>query len=178
MAPRLGEIKQKKCIYLFIAEPQDQMISFVLFPPSLADEVWILIYQNWSIVTTFSRTGLLFALPFTVLFPSKTKAPLHPISASISFPESALPLSSGWQPFGKWNSKFALNSFLKSTGLLKLFDTSMEVAHFLSSGYAWGSCTHSGAHNPERATSMYSCHSVFTNQFIFRTVLVRNFNIF
>ena len=29
-----------------------------------------------------------------------------------------------------------------------------------------------GAHNPERATSMRSCHGVFTDQFIFRTTLV------
>ena len=29
----------------------------------------------------------------------------------------------------------------------------------------------SGAHNPERATSMRSCHGVSTDQFIFRTVL-------
>ena len=30
-----------------------------------------------------------------------------------------------------------------------------------------------GAHNPERATSMRSCHGVFTDQFSFRTVLER-----
>ena len=35
-----------------------------------------------------------------------------------------------------------------------------------------------GAHNPERATSMRSCHGVFTDQFIFRTTLVWIFNIF
>ena len=35
-----------------------------------------------------------------------------------------------------------------------------------------------GAHNPERATSMRSCHGVFTDQFIFRTVLARILNIF
>ena len=33
----------------------------------------------------------------------------------------------------------------------------------------------SGAHNPERATSMRSCHGVFTDQFIFRTVFSANF---
>ena len=33
-------------------------------------------------------------------------------------------------------------------------------------------------HNPERATSMRSCHGVFTDQFIFRTVLARILNIF
>ena len=32
----------------------------------------------------------------------------------------------------------------------------------------------SGAHNPERATSMRSCHGVFTDQFIFRTVFSAN----
>ena len=31
--------------------------------------------------------------------------------------------------------------------------------------------TVSGAHNPEQATSMCSCHGVFTDQFIFRMVL-------
>ena len=31
----------------------------------------------------------------------------------------------------------------------------------------------SRAHNLERATSMYSCHGVFTDQFIFRAVLAR-----
>ena len=30
-----------------------------------------------------------------------------------------------------------------------------------------------GAHHPERATSMGSCHVVFTDQFIFRTVLAQ-----
>ena len=35
-----------------------------------------------------------------------------------------------------------------------------------------------GAHNPERATSMRSCHGVFTDQFIFRTVLTQMLNIF
>ena len=112
-------------------------------------------------MTTFSGTGLLFDLPFTVLFPAKTKAPLHPISASISFPESALPVSSGWQLCGKWNSKFALKSFLKSTDLLKLFDTVWK-SRTCSSGYAWGSCTYPGAHYPQRATSMRSCIGVFT----------------
>lgn len=29
-----------------------------------------------------------------------------------------------------------------------------------------------GAHNPERATSKSSCQGAFTNQFIFRTILV------
>ena len=33
------------------------------------------------------------------------------------------------------------------------------------------------AHFPERATSMRSCHGVFTDQFIFRTVLTRILNI-
>ena len=32
-----------------------------------------------------------------------------------------------------------------------------------------------GAHNPERATSMRSCLGVFTDQFIFRTVFSANF---
>ena len=32
--------------------------------------------------------------------------------------------------------------------------------------------------NPERATSMRSCHGVFTDPFIFRTVLMRILNIF
>ena len=32
-----------------------------------------------------------------------------------------------------------------------------------------------GAHNPERATSMRSCQGVFTDQFIFSTVLAPNF---
>ena len=36
----------------------------------------------------------------------------------------------------------------------------------------------SGAHNLERATSKRSCHGVFTDQFIFRTVLARVLNIF
>ena len=31
--------------------------------------------------------------------------------------------------------------------------------------------------NPERATSMYLCHGVLSNQFIFRTVLARTYNI-
>ena len=31
-----------------------------------------------------------------------------------------------------------------------------------------------GAHNPERATSMRSCHGVFTDQFLFGTVLALN----
>ena len=35
-----------------------------------------------------------------------------------------------------------------------------------------------GAHNPERATSMRSSHGVFTDQYIFRTVLARVLNIF
>ena len=35
-----------------------------------------------------------------------------------------------------------------------------------------------GAHDPERATSMRSCRGVFTDQFIFRTVLARILNIF
>ena len=35
-----------------------------------------------------------------------------------------------------------------------------------------------GSHKLERATSMYSCHGVFTDQFIFRTVLARSENIF
>ena len=32
-----------------------------------------------------------------------------------------------------------------------------------------------GAHNPERATSTRSCHGVFTDQFLFGTVLALNF---
>ena len=36
----------------------------------------------------------------------------------------------------------------------------------------------SGAHNPEWATSMRLCHDVFTDQFIFRTVLARILNVF
>ena len=36
----------------------------------------------------------------------------------------------------------------------------------------------SGAHNPERPTSMRSCHGDFTDQFIFRTILARILNIF
>ena len=36
----------------------------------------------------------------------------------------------------------------------------------------------SGAHNLERATTIYSCRGVFTDQFIFRTVLARILNIF
>ena len=35
-----------------------------------------------------------------------------------------------------------------------------------------------GAHKPERASFMHSCHGVFTDQFIFRTVLARILNIF
>ena len=35
-----------------------------------------------------------------------------------------------------------------------------------------------GAHNPERASSMRSCHGVFAGQFIFRTVLAQILNIF
>ena len=35
-----------------------------------------------------------------------------------------------------------------------------------------------GAHNPERATSMRSCPGVFTDQFIFKTVLARILIIF
>ena len=35
-----------------------------------------------------------------------------------------------------------------------------------------------GAHNPERANSVRSCHGVFTDQFISRTVLARILNIF
>ena len=31
----------------------------------------------------------------------------------------------------------------------------------------------SGAHNPERETSMRPCHGIFTDQFIFRPVLAR-----
>ena len=42
----------------------------------------------------------------------------------------------------------------------------------------WRTVYFSGAHNPERATSMRSCHGVFTDQFIFRTVLARVLNIF
>ena len=34
---------------------------------------------------------------------------------------------------------------------------------------------HKGTHNPERATSMHLCHGVFTDQFIFRTVLAQIF---
>ena len=36
----------------------------------------------------------------------------------------------------------------------------------------------SGAHNPERATSILSCHGVFIDQFIFRTTLACIYNIF
>ena len=36
----------------------------------------------------------------------------------------------------------------------------------------------SGAHNPERATSMRPCHGVFTDQFIIRTFLARILKIF
>ena len=35
-----------------------------------------------------------------------------------------------------------------------------------------------GAHNPQRASSTSSCRGVFTDHFIFRTVLARNWNIF
>ena len=35
-----------------------------------------------------------------------------------------------------------------------------------------------GAHNPDCATSMRSCHGVFTDQFTFRTVMARILNIF
>ena len=35
-----------------------------------------------------------------------------------------------------------------------------------------------GAHKPERASFMHSCHGVFTDQFIFSTVLARILNIF
>ena len=34
-----------------------------------------------------------------------------------------------------------------------------------------------GAHNQERATSMRSCHGVFTDQFVFRTGFMRILNI-
>ena len=34
------------------------------------------------------------------------------------------------------------------------------------------------AHNQERETSMRSCHGVFTDQFIIRTVFARILNIF
>ena len=37
--------------------------------------------------------------------------------------------------------------------------------------------SNSGVHNPERATAMYSCHSVLTDQFILRTNLARIQNI-
>ena len=36
----------------------------------------------------------------------------------------------------------------------------------------------SGAHNPEWATSIRLCHDVFTEQYIFRTVLARILNTF
>ena len=39
----------------------------------------------------------------------------------------------------------------------------------------FGELQPSGAHNRQRATSMRSCHSVFTDQFIFRTVFGANF---
>ena len=42
----------------------------------------------------------------------------------------------------------------------------------------WSSSQPSGAQNLERATSMHSCQGVFTDQFIFRTVLARILNIF
>ena len=121
------------------------------------------------------RDRIIFWLAFYSTFSRENESSAPSISASISFPESALPLSSGWQLCGKWNSKFAL----KSTDLLKLFDSSTWKTRTCSSGYAWGFCTYPRAHNPERATSsMRSCHGVFTNQFNFRTVLARNLNIF
>ena len=44
--------------------------------------------------------------------------------------------------------------------------------------YFLGGLQTSGTHYPERATSMRLCHGVFTDQFIFRTVLARILNIF
>ena len=43
--------------------------------------------------------------------------------------------------------------------------------------YSW-ELVRTGAHNPRRPTSMCSCHSVFMDQFIFRTVLARILNDF
>ena len=37
---------------------------------------------------------------------------------------------------------------------------------------------HARVHNPKRANSMRSCYGVFTDQFIFRTVLARILNTF
>jgi len=42
----------------------------------------------------------------------------------------------------------------------------------------WADVRSPGAHNPQRATSIRSCHGVFMDQFIFRTVLARILNIF
>ena len=39
-------------------------------------------------------------------------------------------------------------------------------------------CLRPGAHNLQRVTSMRSCYCVFTDQFIFRTILARILNIF
>ena len=38
--------------------------------------------------------------------------------------------------------------------------------------------TKTGAHKLKRATFMYSCHGVFTDQFIFRMILARISDIF
>ena len=49
----------------------------------------------------------------------------------------------------------------------------------IPTGFVWYSygCG-SGAHDSERVTSTRSCHGVFTDQCIFRTVLARILNIF
>ena len=53
---------------------------------------------------------------------------------------------------------------------------------FFSAPAAWarvvGVHRSPGAHNPDCATSMRSCHGVFTDQFTFRTFLARILNIF
>ena len=52
------------------------------------------------------------------------------------------------------------------------------VFHFFSFILPFTSFLKAGAHKRERATSMRSCHGVFTDQFILRTVLARVLNIF
>ena len=68
------------------------------------------------------------------------------------------------------------NADAKAIRIIKIYD-SIRLKNFDCplKERLWGMCIFcwSGAHNPEWTTSMRLCHDVFTDQFLFRTVLAR-----
>ena len=126
-------------------------------------------------------------------FKSLTKWGTHsfsPVDCSLAYKEGGTPGPRGpsRRSAMEWYNTICMLFFLdwrnadaKAIQIIKIYD-SIRSENFdcQLKERLWGMrifCW-SGAHNPEWATSMRLCHDVFTDQFIFRTVLARILNIF